>query len=228
MDDRVIGIDAYNFNITGDIACTLNATSCDSPSHSGPSVIVRQEVQMDDGVIGIDLYNQSVTGVVSKALNSAATDSDHIPVVCLNFQGSLSQDQIFPVESFGHDERSTQFSKGGCCDTLTQSDHKQPIIVCYAVYDARGNGEGVVAPTITGDHQNRVTDYTAVVALALGATDANASITDGTVSPCILARAGTGGGNEPIILEVRDESISKEHRSVVREDGSRAVRTGRI
>ena len=30
------------------------------------------------------------------------------------------------------------------------------------VYDARGNGDGETVPTITGDHQNRVTDYTAV------------------------------------------------------------------
>ena len=32
-------------------------------------------------------------------------------------------------------------------------------LICY---DARGNG-GNVAPTITGDHENRVTDYTAIV-----------------------------------------------------------------
>lgn len=30
------------------------------------------------------------------------------------------------------------------------------------VYDARGNGDGKIVPTLTGDHQNRVTDYTAV------------------------------------------------------------------
>lgn len=30
------------------------------------------------------------------------------------------------------------------------------------VYDARGNGDGKVSPTLTGDHQNRVTDYTAI------------------------------------------------------------------
>ena len=30
------------------------------------------------------------------------------------------------------------------------------------VYDARGNGDGSIVPTLTGDHQNRVTDYTAV------------------------------------------------------------------
>ena len=31
------------------------------------------------------------------------------------------------------------------------------------VFDARGNGNGGVSPTITGDHQNRITDYTAIV-----------------------------------------------------------------
>lgn len=29
------------------------------------------------------------------------------------------------------------------------------------VYDARGNDDGSIVPTLTGDHQNRVTDYTA-------------------------------------------------------------------
>lgn len=38
-------------------------------------------------------------------------------------------------------------------------DYKDPQIVCY---DARGNGEGGVVPTLTGDHENRVTDYTAL------------------------------------------------------------------
>ena len=31
------------------------------------------------------------------------------------------------------------------------------------VYDARGNGNGKTVPTLTGDHQNRVTDYTSVL-----------------------------------------------------------------
>lgn len=30
------------------------------------------------------------------------------------------------------------------------------------VYDARGNGDGKIVPTITGDHENRITDYTAI------------------------------------------------------------------
>jgi DNA (cytosine-5)-methyltransferase 1 len=45
--------------------------------------------------------------------------------------------------------------------TLRAQEHgHQPIVL---IYDARGNGGGEICPTITGDHQNRVTDYTAVV-----------------------------------------------------------------
>lgn len=34
----------------------------------------------------------------------------------------------------------------------------------FAAYDARGNGDGKTAGTLTGDHQNRVTDYTTICA----------------------------------------------------------------
>lgn len=45
--------------------------------------------------------------------------------------------------------------------TLRAQEHgHQPLVL---VYDARGNGGGIICPTLTGDHQNRVTDYTAVV-----------------------------------------------------------------
>lgn len=37
--------------------------------------------------------------------------------------------------------------------------NNQPAVL---VYDARGNGDGKTAPTITGDHENRITDYTAI------------------------------------------------------------------
>lgn len=45
--------------------------------------------------------------------------------------------------------------------TLRAQDHGHSPLVL--IYDARGNGWGTVCPTITGDHQNRVTDYTALV-----------------------------------------------------------------
>lgn len=51
--------------------------------------------------------------------------------------------------------------------TLTAEADASPCIdrgqnvVCY---DARGNGDGAHCPTLTGDHENRVTDYTAITA----------------------------------------------------------------
>ena len=73
---------------------------------------------------------------------------------------------------------------------MLSTDYKDPLIVCY---DARGNGEGGVAPTVTGDHNGHVNDYMAVVVLAIGGTDSHASVTDGNKAPTMLARAGTGG-----------------------------------
>ena len=50
---------------------------------------------------------------------------------------------------------------GDPCHPLAAQQHPP-----LAVYDARdngdGNGDGSVVPTLTGDHENRVTDYTAV------------------------------------------------------------------
>ena len=43
------------------------------------------------------------------------------------------------------------------------------------VYDARGNGDGQTVHTMTGDHQNRVTDYTA---LCIGNGQMNQSVDD--------------------------------------------------
>jgi len=44
--------------------------------------------------------------------------------------------------------------------TLTATDHHA--VYCY---DARGNGNGDISSTITGDHENRITDYTTVVCM---------------------------------------------------------------
>ena len=42
------------------------------------------------------------------------------------------------------------------------SGNNQPW-VCAKTWDARGNGDGNICNTITGDHENRITDYTSVV-----------------------------------------------------------------
>ncbi len=47
------------------------------------------------------------------------------------------------------------------CALAAQPGMKQTNYVL--TYDARGNGDGDVVNTMAGDHQNRVTDYTAIV-----------------------------------------------------------------
>lgn len=55
----------------------------------------------------------------------------------------------------------------GICSTLPASmgmgGGYVPMITDRKVFDARGNGGGEIVPTITGDHESRITDYTALV-----------------------------------------------------------------
>ena len=54
----------------------------------------------------------------------------------------------------GSDVSATLQAKSGGGHSL---NYQNPV-----VYDCWGNGEGEIAPTVTGDHQNRVTDYTGI------------------------------------------------------------------
>ena len=67
------------------------------------------------------------------------------------------------------------------------------VVMCY---DARGNGDGKTAPTITGDHNNRVTDYTAVLCMAT--QQGGAEIME-NICPTITAASGMSGNNQPVI-----------------------------
>ena len=55
---------------------------------------------------------------------------------------------------------AANYDENVMCPILSNS-HGTPHAV---VFDARGNGDGDVAATLTGDHQNRVTDYTNIAA----------------------------------------------------------------
>lgn len=68
------------------------------------------------------------------------------------------------------------------CHTITasagMSGNNQPVL-CY---DARGNGDGKTVSTLTGDHENRITDYTTVLCVCHG--QSNAEILE-NISPCL-------------------------------------------
>lgn len=71
------------------------------------------------------------------------------------------------------------------------------------IYDARGNGDGRTCPTITGDHENRITDYTAI---AIGRKTFNeqsfSHYKESDKCSTLKAKAGNiGNGSECLIAE---------------------------
>lgn len=50
-----------------------------------------------------------------------------------------------------------------CAATLAAQCSGTEPTVCVKCYDGRGNGDGRTVSTLTGDHENRITDYTSVV-----------------------------------------------------------------
>ena len=73
-------------------------------------------------------------------------------------------------------------------------------------WDARGNGNGDIAPTITGDHNNRVSDYSAVV--VLGVDKRNQST--GNKAHCVHQ----GGEGVPcIVFNLLQDPISAKNKA---------------
>ena len=85
--------------------------------------------------------------------------------------------------------------------------------VCY---DARGNGDGIHSPTLTGDHENRITDYTTICVMAHG--QSNAEITE-NISPTI-----TCNHEQPIAaygVDCRNGALDKEKTHTLQAKASR-------
>ena len=132
------------------------------------------------GVMGVS-YN--VTGTLR------ASEHGHQPIV-------LESNQVHAT-----------VSQTGICPTLPASmglgGGYVPMVTERKIFDARGNGDGQIVPTITGDHENRITDYTAIaVDLYNGAVtgDVAASITCRSIAshsgPQVMESYGIGNGQD--------------------------------
>ena len=66
------------------------------------------------------------------------------------------------------------------------------------IYDARGNGNGITSPTMTGDHNSRVTDYTAI------------TLQGDTVAGALLARDYKGPGRADSLGRVIAQPIGAD------------------
>lgn len=72
------------------------------------------------------------------------------------------------------------------------------------IYDARGNGDGMTSPTMTGDHNSRVTDYTAITLqgdTVVGADLYNGTLTGDKAVTLTAATAKGGTNTGPSVIE---------------------------
>lgn len=121
---------------------------------------------------------QSMAGGIGWQKECAAT---------LAAQCSGTEPTICIKECLPFDTTQVTSPQNGCnpkwgdpCHPLAAQGHP-PTVICKC-YDARGNGDGQTVSTLTGDHENRITDYTSVVCMAHG--QANAEILEDK-SPCL-------------------------------------------
>lgn len=72
-----------------------------------------------------------------------------------DFGGQSAPEILFERKGVPGDFEESGTQKEATSRSFEENSYK-------AIYDARGNGDGTTSPTLTGDHQNRVTDYTAI------------------------------------------------------------------
>ena len=95
----------------------------------------------------------------------------------------------------------------GICPTLPASMGMGggyiPMITDRKVFDARGNVDGKIEPTITGDHESRITDYTAIAIERKTFNEQSFShYKEGDKCSTLKAKAGNiGNGSECLIAE---------------------------
>ena len=76
----------------------------------------------------------------------------HGNVPCVMEAAGFCPEQSAKTRGIGYEEENSPTLRAGVT----------PAVICKT-WDARGNGDGRTANTITGDHENRITDYTSVV-----------------------------------------------------------------
>ena len=97
---------------------------------------------------------------------------------------------------------------GDPCHPLAASAHTPSAVV--KVFDARGNGDGQIVPTITGDHESRITDYTAI------AVDLyNGAVTGDTATSITCRSIASHSGSQ--VMESYGIGNGQAHASVTKE-----------
>ena len=149
--DAVGGVDGSSGN-GGQIAATVISSygtkwNGNAGAYNGENFVLQK--------LGID-GSVGAAGVVSKGNG----DCFIIPEKHMSLSvGGGQAGQGYPCAVYSFDSLSSNSMKSANPKSGCRAVEIAKRVECY---DARGNGDGATACTITGDHQNRITDYTAV------------------------------------------------------------------
>ena len=205
------GVDRYNQSFLPGLAQTLRAPG---GGDCTPTVLAPVAVYCHQGN-GIDRAGKCLTAYSFDSLSSNSMKSKNPHSGCRAVEIAKTLDTGYPDPSKNQGgiaivEKIILDDQGGqqisvCTDgkspTLRAEAHgNAPYVINKKtlVYDTRGNGAGETVPTITGDHNNRVTDYTCLAITRcydIGEARLRTPSEYIEKSPTITARCGTGGNN---------------------------------
>jgi len=108
-------------------------------------------------------FKNSVNPAVARSLtarNDGSPCIDRGPEIIMQAAGFGETGQVLAIAFHLLQDPISESEKTPCMSRGNPRNGQASIDV--AIYDARGNGDGFIAPTLTGEHQNRITDYTAI------------------------------------------------------------------
>lgn len=221
------GVDRYNQSFLSGLAQTLRASGggdC-TPTVSAPVAVYCHQGN------GIDRAGKCLTAYSFDSLSSNSMKSKNPHSGCRAVEIAKTLDTGYPDPSKNQGgiaivEKIILDDQGGqqisvCTDgkspTLRAEAHgNAPYVINKKtlVYDTRGNGAGETVPTITGDHNNRITNYTALCedkCYTLNTIDRHAvcfpqqaynKFIQEDIEATLKASGGTyGGGSENLVAE---------------------------
>ncbi len=116
-------------------------------------------------------------------------------------QGGLAIVQPIPIQ-----DKTGTLSPGAHAGSYNGQDAYNDMLVRCRAFDARGNGNGKMVPTITGGHESRITDYTAIViepedCLTPWDNQARRIYSENGTFPALAAREKAGQNQQSVLTE---------------------------
>lgn len=180
------GVDRYNQSFLPGLAQTLRTSG---GGDCTPTVLAPVAVYCHQGN-GIDRAGKCLTTYSFDSLSSNSMKSKNPHSGCRAVEIAKTLDTGYPdpsknqggiaiVEKIILDDQGGQqisvYTDGKSPTLRAEAHGNAPYVINKKtlVYDTRGNGAGETVPTITGDHNNRITDYTALCCEAVVYDGAN-------------------------------------------------------